>query len=197
MVQQCPGDPVQPVPVGHLVVVDPGQRLAGGGGHGRVARPGQPRPGYDQPLDRDTLPGKASHHVTYRVVAGRVVHHEHAEPPVLLGQQALQAPGQRPGAVAGTHDYFSWNRARWDMLRVAEALGATPDEIDGGFEYNGFKRHEIHPRGSPSGKMWWWVKDDRYIVAFTEVPGYETVERRSVKRWLATTPAEVRLLRRK
>src|SRR5207244_2202629 len=46
-------------------------------------------------------------------------------------------------SAAATRDYFSWNRARWDMLRVAEALGATPDEIDGGFEYNGFKRHEI------------------------------------------------------
>jgi hypothetical protein len=28
----------------------------------------------------------------------------------------------------------------------------------------------------PDGKSWWWVADDRYVVAFSEVPGYDVVE---------------------
>lgn len=40
--------------------------------------------------------------------------------------------------AAATHDYFAWNRARWDAIRDAEARGATASTLDGGFEYNGY-----------------------------------------------------------
>ncbi|HEX6136500.1 MAG TPA: hypothetical protein VF059_02505 [Casimicrobiaceae bacterium] len=95
-----------------------------------------------------------------------------------------------------THDYFAWNRARWDAIRLAGALGATPATLDGGFEYNGYYRHEIRPRVERLGKSWWWVDDDRFIVTFGPVPGY--VERAAfpVRRWLSRTPSVVRLLER-
>jgi hypothetical protein len=47
------------------------------------------------------------------------------------------------------------------------------------------------------GKSWWFVTDDRYVVAFSPVPGYDVVETWKVPRWLPRSPAEVRLLRRK
>ena len=38
--------------------------------------------------------------------------------------------------------------------------------------------------------------DDRYVIAFTAVPGYEVVETWKVKAVLARTPKQVLLLRR-
>ncbi len=100
-------------------------------------------------------------------------------------------------ASAATRDYFSWSRARWDAIHAAERLGANPENLDGGFEYNGFTRYEEKPRGSAEGKSWWWVRDDRYAIALGPLPGYEAIETWGVRRWLSCSPAEVRLLRRR
>jgi hypothetical protein len=107
----------------------------------------------------------------------------------ILGAVALSA--------AATHDYFAWNRARWEAIRAAENLGATPDTLDGGFEYNGLHRFERKPRDKVPGKSSWWVKDDQYIVAFVPVAGYEEIGSFPVRRWLPRTPPVVRLLRRR
>ena len=98
--------------------------------------------------------------------------------------------------VMATHDYFAWNRARWDAIREAERLGATPATLDGGFEYNAYHRFEIRPRVQRPGKSWWWVDDDRFVVAFGAVPGYIERARFTVKRWLPRTPSAVLLLER-
>jgi hypothetical protein len=98
--------------------------------------------------------------------------------------------------VAATHDYFAWNRARWDAIHSAERLGATPDTLDGGFEYNGYYRFEIRPRASGAGKSWWWIADDRYVVAFSVPTGFVERARFDVKRWLARTPPAIFLLER-
>jgi hypothetical protein len=100
-------------------------------------------------------------------------------------------------SVAGTHDYFAWNRARWDAIRLAERLGATPASVDGGLEYNALHRDMHGFGGTTPGKSWWWVTDDAFVVAFSTPPGYESVETFPVRRWLARSPAEVKLSRRK
>ena len=100
-------------------------------------------------------------------------------------------------SAAATHDYFAWNRARWDAIRAAEKMGATRDTLDGGFEYNGFHGSDGRIREPPAGKSWWWVKDDEYVVAFIVAPGYEEVAAFPVRRWFERTPAVVRLLRRR
>jgi hypothetical protein len=100
-------------------------------------------------------------------------------------------------SAAATRDYFSWNRARWDAIRTAERLGATPDTIDAGFEYHGWNTSKHLPLDPLPGKSWWWVKDDRYIVAFVPVAGYEEIAAFPVRRWMPRTPPVVRLLRRR
>ena len=110
---------------------------------------------------------------------------------------ALWIAGAIVVSSVATRDYFAWNRARWDAIRMAERLGANADTIDGGFEYNADRRFEEHPWKSVPGKSWWFVTDDRYVVAFSPVPGYDVVETWKVPRWLPRSPAEVRLLRRK
>jgi hypothetical protein len=98
--------------------------------------------------------------------------------------------------VAATHDYFAWNRARWDAIHLAEGLGATAESIDGGFEYNGYYRFEHKPRVTAAGKSWWWIADDRYTVAFSVPRGFAERKRFEVKRWLERTPPAVYLVER-
>ncbi|MEP7182087.1 MAG: hypothetical protein ABI886_07870 [Betaproteobacteria bacterium] len=100
-------------------------------------------------------------------------------------------------SAMATHDYFAWNRARWAAIHAAEALGATPATLDGGFEYNAYHRFEEKPRVHGPGRSWWFVQDDRWVVAFTVVPGYVERARFDVDRWLPRTPPTVRLLERK
>jgi len=99
-------------------------------------------------------------------------------------------------SAAATHDYFAWNRARWDAIAEATRRGATPETLDGGFEYNGYYGFERKPRGYAPGKSWWWVQDDRFVVAFSPVEGFAELARFPVKRWLGRTPPTVYLLAR-
>jgi hypothetical protein len=110
---------------------------------------------------------------------------------VLLGCYGVMS------AVA-THDYFAWNRARWEAIAFAtRQLGANPRTLDGGFEYNGFFNFErMRVSGSRTGKSPWWVEDDRYQVAFSGRTGYRVVKTFPVDAWLSRTPTTVLLLKR-
>jgi len=101
-------------------------------------------------------------------------------------------------SAVATHDYFAWNRARWEAISFATHYsGANPRTLDGGFEYNGFFNFEsMRVTGSRQGKSPWWVEDDRYLVAFSGRAGYEVVETFPVDAWLSRAPARVLLLRR-
>jgi hypothetical protein len=100
-------------------------------------------------------------------------------------------------SAAATRDYFSWNRARWDAIREASKMGGDADSIDGGFEHGGLTRYERRAKDVPEGKSWYWVKDDRYVVAFSLVEGYDEIASWNVPHWLPRSPAEIKLLRRK
>jgi hypothetical protein len=86
-------------------------------------------------------------------------------------------------AVAGTHDYMSWNRARWTLLDTLRSQGVKPAQIDGGEEFNGTYTYDPKYVDSPS-KSFWWVIDDEYIVQFGDNPGYHTVASIDVDGWL-------------
>jgi hypothetical protein len=100
-------------------------------------------------------------------------------------------------AAFATHDYFAWNRARAAAIAAAERRGATPETLDGGYEYNGYHRLYAGMVPRVPGKSWWWVQDDRWIVTFGPVPGYAELATFPVDRWLARTPAAVHLLERR
>jgi hypothetical protein len=98
-------------------------------------------------------------------------------------------------SVAATHDYFAWNRARWDALRQLTSQGVPPALIDGGFEFNGTHLYREDFQKVP-GKSWWWVQDDEYIVAFSRIPGYRVVNRQLWDRWLFGRQERIYTLRR-
>jgi hypothetical protein len=78
-------------------------------------------------------------------------------------------------AVFGTRDYLSWNRVRWEALHdLMGSKTAKPEEIDGGFEFNGLYMYNPK-RMNTHEKSWWWVQGDTYQIGFGAVPGYSVL----------------------
>lgn len=97
--------------------------------------------------------------------------------------------------VANTHDYFSWNRSRWTALANLLGSGAVPpSSIDGGYEFDGRYLYELNYRKRPARA--WWVFNDKYMITFGPVVGYQTLHRYPVDRWLPINPSKVLVLRR-
>jgi len=87
-------------------------------------------------------------------------------------------------------DYMSWNRARWKALDyLVREKSIPPEEIDGGLEFNTWFLVGKLPREEvgQGDKSWWWVKDDRFIIAFSQIEGY-----RILKKFPYRTPGSFR-----
>lgn len=82
-------------------------------------------------------------------------------------------------SVAGLHDYFRWNDLRWHYANQLMSRGINANEIDGGYEFNGW----YHGSGAPleNGKA-------RYFISMNPLPGYRILEQTTVKHWLVPIP---------
>tara|TARA_B100000315_G_scaffold95330_1_gene87551 strand:- start:1136 stop:2398 length:1263 start_codon:yes stop_codon:yes gene_type:complete len=99
-------------------------------------------------------------------------------------------------SIAGTRDYLTWNKTRWEALRsLVTEEHVPPSQIDGGFEFNGWHLYRPDYRVKES-KSWWWVEDDNYMVAMGEVGGYEVVHRYNFSRWLPPQKGSILVLSR-
>ena len=98
-------------------------------------------------------------------------------------------------SVAGTHDYVSWNRARWKALRELLAQKIPPEEIDGGFEFNGWF---LYDQGDPKeqNKTWRWVVNDTYVISFSPLHGYESIKSFPFHPWLPVKMNRVLVLKK-
>ncbi|MBK9013288.1 MAG: glycosyltransferase family 39 protein [Saprospiraceae bacterium] len=86
-------------------------------------------------------------------------------------------------ATTGTHDYISWNRARWRALDyLTKEKGVKPNQIDGGFEFNGW--YKPGPKDNGPWKSWWWVDKDEYVVAFGDIRVFTKQKGFPFERWL-------------
>jgi hypothetical protein len=109
-------------------------------------------------------------------------------------------------AVAGTHDYLAWNRARWDALDRLTITGTPATAIDGGMEFNAWllaptlnrwpSDEDVRPGQPDDRHSWWWVVDDRYVVAFRPLRGYHVREELPFTRWLVPAFDRLFLLER-
>lgn len=98
-------------------------------------------------------------------------------------------------SVAATHDYFAWNRTRWQLLNSSTQQGMSAAQIDGGFEFNGLTGYDPGYIAIP-GKSWWWVKDDRYVVTFALIPGYIPASVALYEKWLPPAQGTIFILQR-
>ena len=107
-------------------------------------------------------------------------------------------------SIAGLHDQFRWNDARWNLANFAFSQGISPANLAAGFEVNGWKNYDnwrqrnegTACRGScRSCKDDWFCTDDSYAIGMNNRVGYEVWKTEQPKYWLAPGPP-LRLLRR-
>jgi hypothetical protein len=91
-------------------------------------------------------------------------------------------------AAAAGHDYFAWNRARWQGLAFLMTR-ATPQQIDGGYEFAGLTRYA-------DGSDWPKPAERTFVVAFGPVPGYRELARFEYATWLPPRRAAILALER-
>jgi hypothetical protein len=100
-------------------------------------------------------------------------------------------------AIGGTRDYLEWNRTRWTALaQLMRDDGVQPQDIDGGFEFNGLYLYRPPFKTVLSEKSWWWVQRDTYQVGFGPVPGYSIVRQYTYQHWLPWHVQTVVVLRK-
>jgi hypothetical protein len=99
-------------------------------------------------------------------------------------------------ALGGTHDYLAWNRARWQaVMDLMEKDGVSYNNIDGGFEFNGW--YAYNPGYHiDSSKSWWWVENDDYMISFGPVPHYIEIKRYPFDRWIPPARGNILVLQR-
>ncbi len=129
-------------------------------------------------------------------------------PPRSLRAVALYAVALAPIAfftVAGAHDYFRWNDARWRLVERARKLGVPSTSIDGGYEVNGwlsFEQLEKHRDtvatsacigkcrcDIPGLTSLWNCYDDSYRVGTVLRDEYQEISRVQPRYWLGAGPA--------
>ena len=99
-------------------------------------------------------------------------------------------------SVTTTHDYLSWNRARWMALQsLTENENIPASHIDGGFEFNGLYLYS-HNYQRDKSKSRWWVDDDTYMIAFGEIQGYETIRHYEFTHWMPPGKGKIVILKR-
>jgi len=122
---------------------------------------------------------------------------EHTSSPLSLGVGLLGLLLLALFSLLGTHDYLAWNRARYAGLDRLATQGVQPEQIDGGFEFNGF--HRAGPMGKRSNqqKSWWFVGDDEWAVSMHENYGYDLMFAMPYRRWLPPRLDSIWVNRRK
>ncbi|GMW01893.1 MAG: hypothetical protein AMXMBFR84_30290 [Candidatus Hydrogenedentota bacterium] len=106
-------------------------------------------------------------------------------------------------SLACLQDYMAWNRARWRGIdRLQREFGATVDQIDGGYEFNGmytsdeFMRLHNTTSFQAQGDKGWWILDDEYAIAFMPRGGMEVIGEETYVSWLDGEEHDLLLLRR-
>ena len=98
--------------------------------------------------------------------------------------------------VLSTHDYFSWNKARWeaaDYLLYEEKV--SPSVIEGGFEFNGWYHYRPEFSGMP-GISNWWSAGDEYFISFGDVIGYRNIKSFPYSSWLFMRQGNIYILKK-
>jgi len=104
-------------------------------------------------------------------------------------------------SVLLTHDWLSWNAARWELGRRAVARGIAPATIEGGFEWDGWHSTTGASRNSadpcpplvlPSNRRHFPEVEGRFALGFTPPPGSTVIDSEPYSRWLP--PGESRFV---
>jgi hypothetical protein len=98
--------------------------------------------------------------------------------------------------LAGLHDQFRWQDARWDLYRSIRATGVSKLSIDGGYEiqgseaYDAFKAKLQSPDciGTCHCRRAWYCHDDSWHIGMNLGKGYQTIRQIQPNYWLTDGP---------
>lgn len=98
-------------------------------------------------------------------------------------------------SIVGTHDYLSWNKARWKCIDyLMKDKGITSSKIDGGFEFNGW--YNYNETDYSSGRKNLWVHHVDYIIGFEKIEGTEVIFEEKYINWLTFEHSSVKVLKK-
>jgi hypothetical protein len=95
-------------------------------------------------------------------------------------------------AIAGTRDYFEWNRTRWHAVEeLLTKKDVKPQDVDGGFEFNGWYMYDTFTMTN------WWVVTGPYVISFGKIEGYEPISNYTYQHWMPPYEGTIFVLKRK
>lgn len=88
-------------------------------------------------------------------------------------------------STLAVHDYFSWNRARWQALGyLIDKQAAIPRDINGGLEINGWLSSDPQTGAQVPTNNGDLSRGDTFAIALVKVPNYHALAQFSFSRWL-------------
>ena len=105
-------------------------------------------------------------------------------------------------SLVSLQDYLAWNTARWNVVDRLMGEGVPPDDIDGGYEFNGwYTSPSFIERDGPwafyqSGSLGWWAVRDTWMLAWSPRPDFDVVETIPCNSWLFGDARRILLLKR-
>jgi hypothetical protein len=103
-------------------------------------------------------------------------------------------------SVCLMHDWLAWNSARWALGRRAVANGISPEDIEGGFEWDGWYKNDSKPVLPRQGLAldflhgWFPAVTGQYALSFSELPNTVIVDLQPYSLWLKPGPHHFFLL---
>lgn len=98
--------------------------------------------------------------------------------------------------AACVHDYFAFNRSRWQALGDLLQTGISPMDIDGGLEFNGWYGYEPAYRKIGIVFDTNMTHNDRFVLSLTTLPGFDVFATYSFKRWLPSGIGQILVLKK-
>ena len=100
-------------------------------------------------------------------------------------------------SVASNYDYFRINDAKWNALNtLTNKKLVLPQNIDGGFEFNGWYLSESINYDPSHEERWWWIANDEYILSPYMKRGYFIEEKIPFKNMISYPFDELYILKR-
>jgi hypothetical protein len=106
-------------------------------------------------------------------------------------------------SVVCLQDYMAWNRARWAAVELLEEkYAATPEDIDGGYEFNGwltsdrFLKDKASSASRNYGPKGGWIVRDTYAVSFRPRENFNVIHEVPYFSWLGFEQRKILILQR-
>ncbi len=100
-------------------------------------------------------------------------------------------------SIGATHDYLSWNRARWEAVDYShKTLQLKPTQINGGFEYKKWFGINFNRHPGFFGLENWDDPREQYFISHSELCFFKPIEKFSYTRYFPPKKENIFLLKK-